>query len=143
MTELDFAMRQLVREAVRDALREELPGLLKSATAAPPAPNDEYLSVKRAAAMISVNPETIRSWLQQGRLKRYGHGRVLRVRAEDLHACMRGEGERREPIESPEEMAARILAGANAPCRVCSHTSRRHRGGRCTGPGCSCTRFVL
>ena len=62
---------------VRDARRVD----------APP----DRLSTDRAAALMDVHPSTIRTWVREGRLTRYGTDRLLRVSRAELLALQPGE----------------------------------------------------
>jgi hypothetical protein len=96
------ALRQIVAEELRRVLREER---------GRPSNDGEYLPVAEAAARAAVAPATIRTWMTQGRLRRYYAGRELRVLASELVTLMRtplgsNHGERRP---TPEEEAAAYL----------------------------------
>jgi len=45
----------------------------------------EYLTIKEAAAIAKVHPQTIRNWIKWGKLKAYKPGADLRVKESDLH----------------------------------------------------------
>src|SRR5687768_15893119 len=91
---LDEALRKVVRDEVRKALREEvLPELREMRAAgsgAAPAPTalDDYLSPEEAGALWHVAPKTVREWVRQKRLKRYGTPRAVRVSRAELAALM-------------------------------------------------------
>jgi excisionase family DNA binding protein len=70
------ALRSLISDEIRRALREEL--------RQKPGGPGEFVSVGEAASITSVTPQTIRVWLQQRRLKTYRAGRELRVRRSEL-----------------------------------------------------------
>lgn len=72
-----------VREAVRLEVREAL-------AAMQPASAGDYLSVKEAATLAGVSPDSIRSWIQTGKLPRHNAGRVLRVRRDELEQFLAG-----------------------------------------------------
>lgn len=99
----EHALRELVENATRRVVREELsraPG------------RDRYLPVAEAAQIAGVAPDTIRSWIGQGRLRRYNAGREIRVRRSELDALLASPTETagtagREP--TPEEEADRFL----------------------------------
>jgi excisionase family DNA binding protein len=95
---VEAALRELVRDAVRDELRylrEEIIGWIQARdTPAPqnePRP-DELLTVGQVASALQVVPGTVRAWIQSGamRASRPGNGaqsgRTYRVRREDLDA---------------------------------------------------------
>jgi excisionase family DNA binding protein len=94
------ALRALVSEEVRRALREELaraPG------------QDEFLPVTDAARIAAVHADTIRAWIAMGRLVRYSAGRELRVKRSDLEAFLRS-GPAADTDISPEQAARRFIA---------------------------------
>lgn len=88
-------------EVVRRVVREELRGL-----SAPSASPDELLSLPRAAELADVSVATIRRWVSQGLLKRYGSSRAIRVRRDEVLSV--------HPVDSAEppdvdEVAARLM----------------------------------
>lgn len=68
------ALRELIRDAVREVLREERVF----------APREEFIKVADAARLAAVTPATIRDWMGRGKLKRYHAGRELRVDCAEL-----------------------------------------------------------
>lgn len=95
---VEAALRELVRDIVRDELRhfrEEMLEAIRVQDRAPlmnePAP-DELLTVEQVAQLLKVIPDTVRSWIQAGALtaSRPGSGarpgRKYRVRRVDLDA---------------------------------------------------------
>ena len=101
-------LETLIRDTVRQVLREELRGLPASTPAAEPtAPADGYLSIAEAATLARVSKNTIRAWVKDGKLPRRMAGRELRVRRDDLHRLLAAA-----PAESgltPEQAVANIL----------------------------------
>lgn len=99
----EHALRELVEDATRRVVREELsrePG------------RDRYLPVAEAAEIAGVAPDTIRSWIGQGRLGRYNAGREIRVRRSELDAFLASptNGEKASARElTPEEEAERFV----------------------------------
>ncbi len=86
---LDEAMRAVLRDEMRIVVREELRSALDEIrTSAPAATADEFLSVKKAAALAGVCPSTVRGWLRQEHLKRYGTARLPRIRRAELVAFL-------------------------------------------------------
>ncbi len=88
---IDDAVRRAVAEAVAPILDE-----LRSTTAAlrhaaRGQVEREYLDTDEAAELARVTPATIREWLKQGRLRRYGSGRRLLVRASEIHELLAPE----------------------------------------------------
>ena len=104
------ALRGLIRETVRSALRDEL-GKVR------PAQADEYLPVGEAARIAGVIPGTIRTWIDAGRLGRYHAGRVLRVKRSELDALLSAPppAPAREP--TPEERAFEIFQNRRRKAR--------------------------
>lgn len=47
------------------------------------------VSVKQAAARLSCSEGAIRKWLTQRKLQRVKVGRLIRIRTQDLDACVR------------------------------------------------------
>jgi len=94
---IEAALRDLVRDVVRDELRylrEEILGWIQTHETPPPPANessaDELLTAAQVADALQVVPGTVRSWIQSGALKasRPGSGaqpgRTYRVRRADL-----------------------------------------------------------
>lgn len=65
----------------------------------------ELLTAKQAAALLQVGESTIRAWVEDGLLPRYGSSRVLRVRREDVL----GVRPRSSASDTPTEELAREL----------------------------------
>lgn len=65
-------LRQVVAEAVRDAMRETA------------RPSSELLTTEQAAAERGVAPKTIRRWIRTGELRAERHGKRWRIRREAL-----------------------------------------------------------
>lgn len=87
---VDESFRQLVRDTVREVLREELAQHTRR-NAGPPLGADEgFLSVAKAARLADVAPGTIRAWIRAGRLTAQRAGRVLRVSRRELAQFMNG-----------------------------------------------------
>ena len=58
-------------------------------------PNGELLTVQQVAERLKMNPETVRRWLRQGKLRGYllgGDRSGYRVAADDLDAFIRARG---------------------------------------------------
>jgi excisionase family DNA binding protein len=87
---VDESFRELVRDAVREVLREELAPLKHRNAGTLQGPEDGYLSVAKAARLADVAPGTIRAWIRAGRLTAQRAGRVLRVSRSELAQFMTG-----------------------------------------------------
>jgi excisionase family DNA binding protein len=127
------ALRQLLREEVDQAVRRAM------ATGGPTSSGD-YISVAEAARIASVTRSTIRAWINEGRLGRYGAGpRVLRVKRAELELLLSAASNTKDPPSgdlSPEAEAARFLrrraqdVTSNAPKLRESRSPKRHTGGK-------------
>jgi excisionase family DNA binding protein len=107
---LEDLIRSILRDELRAAVRDELRSVLEELRVAAPNPEQEFLSVKQAARMAAVSAGTVRSWLQRGQLRRFGEGRVVRVRREDLVRLLAAsDGETPEASQSWDQQAAELL----------------------------------
>jgi excisionase family DNA binding protein len=76
---IEDVVRQIIREEVQRAVRDVM------VPAGPPSSSDdELMSITQAAALVSTSPNTIRRWLNAGRLHRLGGGRSPRVSKAEL-----------------------------------------------------------
>ena len=103
---IEAALRELLRDVVRDELRhlrEEMLEAIRAQDRPPPGnePNpDELLTVEQVAHALKVIPDTVRTWIQAGALKasRPGNGvrpgRKYRVRRADLDAFVAASQQR-------------------------------------------------
>jgi len=95
--DLEAAIEAAVARGVRRALEEAKPYRAVEA---------ELLSVKQAAALANVSRDTIRAWLEEGLLNRYGSAHAVRVRRDELlnvkPKCPAAE-------KSPRELALQLL----------------------------------
>ncbi|RKH03641.1 helix-turn-helix domain-containing protein [Corallococcus carmarthensis] len=82
---------------IRRVLREEL--------SAAPGTTGDLLTVTQAAALVSYGVTSIRRWLRDGTLKRYGEGRNVRVSRRQLLEVMA-----REPGEATSDVDIERLA---------------------------------
>jgi len=87
---VDDSLRQLVRETVREVLRDELASAMRRNTGPPLGGDDGFLSVTKAARVADVAPGTIRAWIRSGRLTAQHAGRVLRISRRELAQFMAG-----------------------------------------------------
>jgi excisionase family DNA binding protein len=120
---VEAALRELVRDVVRDELRhfrEEMIEAIRAHDRVPPmnepAP-DELLTIEQVAQLLKVIPDTVRTWIQAGALRasRPGNGarpgRKYRVRRVDLDAFVAAS--QRAPA-SQEVVSAAEAAGHSA-----------------------------
>ena len=85
--QLEAAFRELMRDVVRDEVRSAL-AESRPRQAATTAPGEPYLSVANAAKLADLAPNTIRTWIRDGRLPAHRAGRVLRVRRSELESFL-------------------------------------------------------
>ena len=87
---IDAALRELVREVVRQELEEALSWLRSDpgTMSASPQSASGYLTTTEAAERARVSGESIRAWVRSGRLSGRWAGRKLLVRAADLDAFL-------------------------------------------------------
>lgn len=95
---IEEAIEAAVKRAVEKALLQ-----MRPATNA----TDELLSVESAAELADVSKATIRRWIEQGMLKRYGSGRAVRVRREDVLSVRPPEV---DPETDVDQLAAQLLS---------------------------------
>ena len=98
-------MRRIMREAVRDVVREELSLLARRNAGHSPGADESYLSVTKAARLADVAPGTVRAWIRAGRLTAKRAGRVLRVSRAELDLFMRGEATGPNGVEARRRAA--------------------------------------
>lgn len=103
---LDEFFRTLLRDELRP-LQDRIDAIAGALAASTP-DGDALVPVKVAARIANVSQGTVRNWLRDGRLRRFGTGRLLRVRRSDVFALLRNENAVAAP-ESAEDQAARIL----------------------------------
>jgi hypothetical protein len=101
----------LIERALRDLVAGEVRRVVREGRAALDGPVDrlEYLPVADAAGQVAVAPATIRTWIAQGKLRRYHAGRVLRVRWSELELLLRSGPEGLDRRATPEEEAKLYL----------------------------------
>lgn len=101
---LDLMLRSMLRDVVREVVREEM------APAAARAPESDFLTYAKAAALVGVSAKTVKQWAYSGRLATYGEGRLKRVKPDEVRACMTKE--KRAPVASVEidNVVAKMLA---------------------------------
>ena len=72
---------QVIRDAVRSIVREELPRIIADLAGTTV---DELLDTTAAGAIAKVKPSTIRGWIASGRLPAVRAGRTFRIRRGDI-----------------------------------------------------------
>ena len=72
-------LRSIVREVVREELRDARPAALRNAEG-----DGGYLSISAAAKFAAVAPGTLRRWIRSGRLPTRRAGRVYRIGRTEL-----------------------------------------------------------
>ncbi len=131
LTSIDQALRDFLAEVVREVLRQELKPLLQAAS---PAGSDgvtdenQYLPLKKAAEVMSVSPDAVRSWIQRGDLPAYHAGDLLRVRMKNLPDFLRASPQETplNPEEEAERFLARIREKDATRCPGCHHLPMKH-----------------
>lgn len=97
MTELEAALRRIVREELRAVLAET--------SAASSAPACEWLTVSEAAELARVSTKTVRNWIAGGELERHGVGRHARVARAELARRMATGPKPKSAEHTPEQLA--------------------------------------
>lgn len=106
---LEDAFRAMLRDIVREVVRDELASLKNAG--ADIVEDPRYVCAREAAEIASVNEETIRVWVRQGFLQAHWAGRKLRIERGDLDEFMRrGLPTRAEDFDA-DELARKLLAG--------------------------------
>lgn len=104
---LDVELRQLVKSAVREVLEEM--------GYRPPEPAPELCKLGEVNRYIRVSKTTVKQWLKSGELKRYGEGRLTRVRLDEVRAVL--ERRRLKVVPDVPAEAARIVASLSRRSR--------------------------
>jgi excisionase family DNA binding protein len=110
---LEESVRIVVREEMQRVLRQELGAIVEAVRSAPKTGEIEFLSVAEAAQLAQVSEATVREWMTKG-LKRYGQGRVVRIRRPELLAFLSSNPESAAEEMDVEERAVSILSRARA-----------------------------
>jgi excisionase family DNA binding protein len=106
-TSVEHALREFLREIVRDELAQIVEALrrLESALSASNSTPLEYLGAEEAADIAGVTPDTVRAWVRRGDLPRHRAGRLVRIRRDELEAFL---GRRSNGNDSGDDMTARV-----------------------------------
>ena len=97
--QLEIALRELLRDVVRDELRIALAEGRPRQAANPSSGSEPYLSITNAAQLADLAPNTIRTWIRDGRLPAHRAGRVLRVRRSDLEKFLAPEPAKHKKVD--------------------------------------------
>lgn len=108
-----MTFEESIRAAVREVIQDELRPLVEDLKRLARPTEDELLRYDQAAKLAKVCAGTIRAWVRQGRLKRYGSGRVPLVRRVELLELRPAEPDTGPGLD-PEEAATLMLHGAKA-----------------------------
>lgn len=110
----------LFEDMLRETVRSEMEGLFRKfgiADGVPvssrPVPTETLITIPEAAELVSVCKGTIRNWLKEGKLTRYGNGRrLVRINRDELLRLMASAAPRcpKRSELTPEARAAKILA---------------------------------
>jgi excisionase family DNA binding protein len=88
--------------------------------------NDEYLTVAEIAAKLKLNQQTVRNWIDQGRLPAVRVGRRVRVRQADIDYLLTqgAQGARNAPLalqsdtaETPADIRKRVRQTLQGPLK--------------------------
>lgn len=88
-----------LRDLVRQIVREERAADEK---------RQEYMTTDQAAAFACVSVPSIRRWILQGKLVRYGAGREVRISRAELEARMQN-GDSGRPRPNPPKKTPRVV----------------------------------
>jgi excisionase family DNA binding protein len=106
---MDDCLRAIIRDEVRQILREELRDLAMNSN--PGTAPDAYLTVKAAAEVIAVSTNTIRNWLKAGTLRGYGTEGTVRIKRSDLDRMMATSRSPADVGPKVEDQVEAILSG--------------------------------
>lgn len=100
---LNIAFRAMLLDVVREVVREEL-------GARPADLERELLTYEQAAALASCSASTIKRWVRDGALAASGKGKLRRVRAADVRACLQSDAKRAAEAPDLKANVTSILA---------------------------------
>jgi excisionase family DNA binding protein len=115
---LESDLRELIRDATKLALRDELPAIIREhlkpllERQERSAERGEALSTVAVASYAGVSPATVREWVSSGQLRAQRAGRLLRVRRSDLDAFLARSSPRGEGVIDLSARAREILSSA-------------------------------
>ncbi len=96
------AFRHLLADTVRTVVREELAQLSQA--------GGRLVTIDHAASLVDVSKKTVRRWVDSGELASHGEGRLTRVDADEVKACLARQKAPRGKTESVEERTEHILS---------------------------------
>lgn len=108
-----MSIEDTIDAVVGRRLREELSAFERRLTAlVTPKPQSEFLSIRKAASLAGVHPETIRRWIARGILPEHRpEGGYPRIRRDELEKALSGKSDAEPGALTPEQAAAAILKG--------------------------------
>lgn len=80
---IDTHLYDLVRRAVRDELREQAPARVAGVEPAP-----DLVKIGQVKRWVQISTSTVKKWIADGHLKKYGKGRVALVNLAEVHAML-------------------------------------------------------
>jgi excisionase family DNA binding protein len=78
---------------------------------APTDPDDEFLTVAEVAAMLKLNQQTVRNWIDQGTLSALRVGRRVRIRRADLDRLLGQDYHAASPAPTTVHLSAEDFWG--------------------------------
>ncbi len=78
---------------------------------APTDPEDEFLTVAEVAAMLKLNQQTVRNWIDQGTLSALRIGRRVRIRRADLDRLLSQDYRAANPAPTTVHLSAEDFWG--------------------------------
>ena len=102
-------IRRILREELKAVLRYERPARKEREVPAASKERPEYLKVDEAAEIAAVRPSTVRGWVDRRLLPGHHAGRLVRIRADELHAFLSRAREPRDVDVDIDERASDIL----------------------------------
>ena len=105
-----MTFEESIRQAVRDVVRDELKPIIEDLKRLARPEQDELLRYDKAAEVAKVCAGTIRAWVREKWLKRYGTARVPLVRRSELLELQPIEQDTGPGLD-PEDAATLMLGG--------------------------------
>lgn len=98
----DSALYELIRRAVRDELRDS------ASTPSVAEPEPDMVRLGEVKRWVRVSVSTLKAWVKAGKLPKYGQGRVVLVRLNDVRAVLQQRNTPR-PVD-PSDRAGAIIS---------------------------------